>query len=220
MQEIRSGRLGSLRAVNAVQFGNPKRRLPKWYEQLPLGLFYDESPHLLYLLRLVAGPVTVARSIVFPSSTGLRTPARIDAFFESDAISGPVTLHCNFESAVSEWYLMVFGEHRLGIVDVFRDIYLSIPNDGQHTTKTVLRTTLSTFGQHFWQHLVSGLPHLTGHLRYGNTELFQRFAYAIAGADDALLPINGESALSVLRLQHAIIENQEIASRRLTEVLQ
>ena len=52
---IRQGRLGRMRAIWAVQLSNPRRRLPTWYDELPLGLFFDESPHLLYLVRHFGG---------------------------------------------------------------------------------------------------------------------------------------------------------------------
>lgn len=207
--EISGGRLGAVRSINAVQVGNPRRRLPEWYDQLPLGLMYDESPHLLYLLRAFAGNIRLTRSLTHASSTGLNTPARIDAFFESHTFPGPITMTCNFESAVSEWYLMVFGEDRLGIVDVFRDIYVSLPNDGTHQTANVFRTSLFAIGQHLWQHLVSGIPHLRGRLYYGNEEVFSRFADGVRGSEESLAPIGPESALAVLRLQHAIISRQE-----------
>jgi scyllo-inositol 2-dehydrogenase (NADP+) len=208
-RDIQRGMLGPLRAINAVQFGNPGRRLPLWYDQLPLGLMYDESPHLLYLIRAVAGEIQLSRSLTHPSSAGLNTPARIDAFFESPTFHGPITLSCNFESPVSEWYLMVFGENRLGIVDVFRDIYISLPNDGPHKTANVFRTSLYATGQHLWQHLASGIPHLRGSLFYGNDEVFGRFARAVRGSVEELAPIGPQSALAVLRLQHAIIDRQE-----------
>lgn len=210
--EMRSRKLGRIRAVNAVQLGNPRRRLPSWYEQLPLGLFYDESPHLLYLLRAVAGDVQLIRCITHASTAGLSTPARIDAFFESPEIRGPINLTCNFESPVSEWYLMVFGEDRLGMVDVFRDIYISLPNDGEHRAATVFRTSLVAVWQHMSQHLSRGIPHLTGRLFYGNEEVFSRFADAVNGSPERLAPISAQSALAVLRLQHAIVENQEWVS--------
>jgi predicted dehydrogenase len=204
--EIGSGALGEVRGIDAVQFGNPRRRLPEWYEELPLGLFYDESPHLLYLMRAVAGPLRLSRAVRIKSRTGLQTPARIDAWF--DAAAGyPIRLGCNFESPVSEWYLMVFGEKRLGIVDVFRDIYLSLPNDGGHDTRRVITTSLVATYQHWLQHVTSGLPHLTGKLFYGNDEVLARFAAAIDGDPMALEPINQASALDGLKLQHAIIES-------------
>jgi scyllo-inositol 2-dehydrogenase (NADP+) len=209
LRERARGGFGTVRAINAVQFSNPRRRLPVWHDQLPLGLMYDESPHLLYLLRAVAGDIRLIRSLTHPSSAGLNTPARIDAFFDSPTFRGPITLNCNFESPLSEWYLMVLGDYRLGIVDVFRDIYISLPNDGPHETAKVFRTSLYAVGQHLWQHIVSGVPHLRGRLFYGNEEVFSRFAGAIRGSLEALAPIGPESALAVLRLQHAIVDRQE-----------
>jgi scyllo-inositol 2-dehydrogenase (NADP+) len=209
LAEISSGRLGAIRGINAVQLGNPRRRLPQWFERLPLGLFYDESPHLLYLIRRVAGDLRLGDCLVHRSTTGLNTPAHIDAYFESSTVPGPVTLSCNFESPVSEWYLMVFGHDRLGIVDVFRDIYLSLPNDGAHDTARVFRTSLYATGQHLWQHITSGIPHLTGKLLYGNDEVFARFARAIRNPSEELHFIGAEDALAVLKLQHEIINKHQ-----------
>lgn len=208
-RDIRKGLLGTLRSVKAVQFGNPRRRLPSWYEQLPLGLMYDESPHLLYLLRAVVGNMELVRSLTCPSTTGLNTPARLDAYFRAPGFRGPITMSCNFESSVSEWYLIVIGDERLGIIDVFRDIYICLPNDGRHRTATVFRTSISAIGQHLIQNFTSGIPHLAGKLFYGNEEVFHRFAQAIRGATEGLAPIGPESALAVLRLQHAIVDRQE-----------
>jgi hypothetical protein len=104
---------------------------------------------------------------------------------------------------------MAFGEKGLGIVDVFRDIYIALPNDGGHDTTNVLRTSLVATGQHWLQHVTSGIPHLTGRLSYGNDEVFDRLARGIKGDLEALAPIGGQSALDVLKLQHAIIDNQE-----------
>ena len=210
LADIDRGVLGAVRAVNGIQLGNPMRRLPKWYEELPLGLFYDESPHLLYLTRRVAGNIELTRCLTFPSNTGLNTPARMEVFFSSPLLDCPVSLHLNFESPLSEWHFCVFGEKRLGIVDVFRDIYISLPNDGRHESYTVLRTSLLATGQHLWQTATRGVWHLTGRLAYGNDEVFARFLRSIGEPADSEDPIGPESALAVLRLQHQILECQEL----------
>jgi scyllo-inositol 2-dehydrogenase (NADP+) len=204
MRDIASGALGTIRGIDAVQFGNPRRRLPEWYEQLPLGLFYDESPHLLYLMRAVAGPLRLSRAMQVKNLAGQNTPARVEAWFEASG-GYPIRLGCNFESPVSEWYLMVFGENRLGIVDVFRDIYISLPNDGTHDTRRVFTTSLVATFQHWIQHITSGIPHLMGRHFYGNEEVFARFGRAVIGNADALGPIDSAVALEVLQLQHLII---------------
>ena len=125
--DIPAGVLGTITGIDAAQFGNPGRRLPDWYEGLPLGLFYDESPHLLYLMQSIAGPLRLSNSVIIPSRRGLATPARITAWFTAETSDYPIQLSCNFESPVSEWYLMVFGEKPLGIIDVFRDITSAYP---------------------------------------------------------------------------------------------
>lgn len=206
--DVDSGRLGRIRSLVARQFGNPRRRLPTWYETLPLGLFYDESPHLLYLLRRFApGPLHLVDVRSMASTTGLNTPALLDAHFVAEAPGGPVpaSLYLNFESPVSEWYLAVLGDEGAGIVDVFRDIYIRLPNDGAHTTATVLRTSLAATRQHWAQHLTSGALHLTGRLSYGNDEVFRRFVDAVRSGRNPEL-IGPGDALAVLQAQHQIVD--------------
>ncbi|MCM2322807.1 MAG: Gfo/Idh/MocA family oxidoreductase [Oligoflexia bacterium] len=205
------GALGQIQSILAVQLGNPSRRLPTWYEELPLGLFYDESPHFFYLLECLSpGPLRFARSDVFPSTKGLVTPASITTHYVCEVPDGrriPVTMIMNFESTLSEWHLCVQGERAMADLDIFRDIYMRLPNDGLHTTGTVFRTSVATTLQHWGQHFTSGVRHLAGTLRYGNQEVFERFANAVlTGAEPE--GIAAENALAVLKRQHEVISNQ------------
>jgi len=204
--DLAAGRYGTLRFLHARQLGNPLRRLPAWYDELPLGLFYDESPHMFYLLRALApAPLRLLGADVHPSTCGKRTPAWISARYAAGPQGIPVKLDMAFEAPLSEWHVSVGGERRLGDIDVFRDIYLALPNDGAHTTWPVLRTSLVATWSHWAQHLLSGPGHLAGTLRYGNDEFFRRFA---AAARDGGEPegIGAGDALAVLRMQHEIIE--------------
>jgi scyllo-inositol 2-dehydrogenase (NADP+) len=206
LADLGAGRFGALRFVHARQLGNPLRRLPAWYDELPLGLFYDESPHMFYLLRALApAPLRLLRAEVHPSTCGKRTPAWISAHYAAGPEHIPVKLDMAFESPLSEWHVSAGGERQLGDLDVFRDIYLRLPNDGAHTAWPVLRTSLAATWSHWTQHLLSGPAHLAGRLVYGNDEVFRRFAAAaVAGAEPEA--IGAEDALAVLRMQHEIIE--------------
>lgn len=208
--DLGSGRYGALRFLHATQLGNPRRRLPAWYDELPLGLFYDESPHMLYLLRALApAPLVLLRAQVHPSRLGKRTPAWISAHYAAGPQRIPVKLDMSFEAPLSEWHIAAAGERCLGDIDVFRDIYLRLPNDGAHGTWPVLRTSLVATASHWVQHLVSGPRHLAGTLLYGNDEVFRRFA---AAARTSAEPegIGPEDALAVLRMQHDIVRQAEI----------
>jgi len=201
-----SGRIGRPRAVWAIQLSNPKRRLPTWFDELPLGLFYDEGPHLLYLSRALAGgavdPIAVTHH---PSTLGhANTPAQLDVQLRTPA-GVPVMLQMNFEAPLSEWHVAVLGDEGMGVVDVFRDIAVHVPNDRRHLALDVLRSSASSTLRHWGGYVRSGIGHLRGTLLYGNETVFERFRDA---ARTGARPegIDGEDALAVLRLQHWIVD--------------
>jgi predicted dehydrogenase len=208
-RDLKEGKLGELTSIVAIQYSNPRRRLPKWYQDLPLGLFYDESPHLLYLLRKYAPskPELVAVDVV-PSTNGNATPASVTARYRAvrkDGVEIPLIMLLMFETPVSEWHLTLHGEECLADLDIFRDIYIRLPNDGLHVTSTVLRTSWRASLQHWGQHFTSGIGHLLGTLRYGNNMVFEGFAQAIRQGKPAP-GISGQDALAVLKMQHEIVD--------------
>jgi scyllo-inositol 2-dehydrogenase (NADP+) len=98
----------------------------------------------------------------------------------------------------------VLGDRALGDVDVFRDIYVRLPNDGEHGTLAVLRTSMAATWALWSQHATRGPLHLAGRLLYGNDEVFARFHAAVTRGGP-LERITGEDALAVLRMQHQIV---------------
>ena len=201
---IAGGRVGTPRAIWAVQLSNPARRLPAWLDELPLGLFYDESPHALYLVRsLVDAPLEPQVATTTPGTLGSGpTPAQIAV--QMLAGEAPVTLQMNFEAPVSEWHVMVLGEAGMGIVDVFRDIAVHVPNDSRHGPVDILRTSLAATLGHWAGYPRAGGRHLRRTLRYGNDEVFRRFRQAVATGRQPE-GISVDDALDVLRLQHWIV---------------
>ena len=199
--DLAQNRLGTIRRIAAVQFGNPNRRLPQWYEQLPLGLFYDESPHFFYLLRgLAGGALNLQQAYGAAPREGSNTPALISLLYRN-AQNVPVTINCQFDSAVSEWYVMVTGDRAVGILDIFRDIYIRLPDDGKHAWPQILRTSACAIFQHIMQHIPNGIAYLRGRLDYGNDEIFDRFIRAVQSGTPPT-GISMDDALAVLKLQH------------------
>ena len=141
---------------------------------------------------------------ITPSTIGhANTPAQIAVQATAGAL--PVTVQMNFESPVSEWQVMVVGDEGMGVVDVFRDIAVHVPNDRDHKTLRVLRTSLAGTLGHWAGYPRSGAGHLRGTLRYGNDEVFRRFrASAVGGAPPEGIDV--DDALAVLRLQHWIVD--------------
>lgn len=201
---LAAGRLGHLRGIWAVQLSNPRRRLPKWYESLPLGLFYDESPHFMYLLRaLLPAEPELRSACVVASKEGRVTPARVTALFEAGGV--PAQVDMAFEAPVSEWHLAVLGSERLAVVDIFRDILVVVRDDRGHGAGDILATSFDGVRGHLWGTLTSGLRLAAGRLAYGNDEVVRRFAAAcLEGTAPA--GITAEDGRRVVAMQHAILD--------------
>ncbi len=200
---IASGRLGAVRGVIGFQTSNHKRRLPRWYKQLPLGLFTDESPHLIYmLLNALPGAEQKTIHVAPPMAVDDNTPQLVSTqFLSADGISGSLTMA--FFGAISEWYLAIFCERGTAVIDFFRDILTVYPDDGRHETFEVMRTSASAVAGHVVGVAASGALRLRDQLDYGNNEVLRRFVNAVRH-DQPLTDISGEHGRAVVAVQAAI----------------
>ena len=192
---IERGRLGKTRAVWAIQLSNPRRRLPEWYHDLPLGLFYDESPNLILLARTFApAALEPLSATVVPGATDSgNTPAHVSAQLQAGGVP------------VSEWHVLVLGERGFASIDLFRDIAVIGRSDGRHDAPQVARTSLAATLSHWRGYLRSGPGHLRGRLRYGADEVYRRFHDAVHGR-----PAEGIAAadgLAIARLQDWVVDS-------------
>lgn len=201
-QKIASGEWGRVTGLAAMQMSNPGRRLPVWYDDLPGGLFFDESPHLLYLLRAFGGDLTLDSARLAPSSTG-NTPSIVTAELHAGDIPATLTMH--FEAPISEWQIVVMTEAGAAAIDVFRDILVFVPNDGRHEPRDVVRSSFAMLAGHTAGFIRSGVRMVTRRLDYGNIEVCRRFLDSIETGTPPH-DINADTALDILRMQHEILD--------------
>jgi scyllo-inositol 2-dehydrogenase (NADP+) len=200
---IADGRMGAITGILCFQTSTTERRLPSWHEDLPLGLFYDEAPHLLYLLKAFGGAALHIDSVaVSPSARGRRTPGVITAHIRAGSV--PAVLYNNFEAPVSEWQFIVYGEKALASIDVFRDVLVVLPNDGQHLPGDIMRTTQRLVSTHLTGVFTSGVALLRKRLLFGNEEIVRRFLDAIETGEPPR-DMSGADGLAIVRLQHELI---------------
>ncbi|HUI06889.1 MAG TPA: Gfo/Idh/MocA family oxidoreductase [Verrucomicrobiae bacterium] len=204
-QLIATGELGMVKSFYCVQFSNDTRRLPVWGDDLPLGLFYDESPHVFYLLRRFGGgDVTVKDVTVVGSTTGKNTPQVLNVAVEVNGLPG--TVYCNFESPICEWLFIVFGTRRCGVVDMFRDILTVLPNDGRHLMKEVFTSSFLATAQHWRGFIANGFRYVRHRLHYGTDVTHANFHQAITTGDQRVLwNMTGQDGLKVNATQHAVV---------------
>ena len=201
---LREKKLGDIQSIEAVQLSNPHRRLPVWYEQLPFGLFYDESPHMFYLLEALCG-----HEIQYISSTVIRrenqnTPLSVTGYYAAGHI--PIRLSMNFQAALSEWHVVILGTKLVCITDVFRDILVILPNDGPHRAREILTSSGAFLGTHLWGFLKSGLLLARGKLFYGTDVVWDKFVEEVTAQRPAP-EISGARGARVVHLQHEIMSN-------------
>lgn len=213
LARYRAGRLGELRALVGFQSSNHRRRLPSWYRELPLGLFTDESPHLLYLmLAFLTDAQPRCIDVGPPLAPSDNTPTHVSAQFESKQ-GIPAVLNMFFTGAISEWHVAILGSERTAVVDLFRDLLIEIPNDRGHESLDVLRTSVRALGGHALGFATSGARHVTGRMDYGNAEVFRRFT-AAAMAGGGMPGIEAEAGQAVVRMMERINEAARGRHRR------
>lgn len=198
-----SGRLGEVRSVVGFQTSSSRRHLPSWYPRLPGGLFFDESPHLLYLMRHFLGDLAV------DSASAARAPPDRDqplatvtaGLRTSDDRVGSLTML--FDAPLSEWHVAIVGSDRLLVADVFRDVLIELDAEEAHGATDVLGVSLSAMAQETTGIVASGVRRLRGSLLYGTGELVARY---LDGLDDGSgPPVAGADALPVVRTIEEIL---------------
>lgn len=204
-EDFANGRIGKIQAIYGVQLCNHARHIPAWCDELPLGLFFDEAPHFYYLFRwLAGGDIELLNASIWKSTGKKNTPRMVTGEYQS-ASDFPLYLHINFASSLTEWHVTVVGDKGVADIDVWRDIYVYLPNDGSHSAKDILRTSLYSTSQHLWGVWTGGLRYVTGRHLYGNLEVQDRFYRAIRG-EDSLKGMNAEEGIRVVEMMHELIQ--------------
>lgn len=189
---IASGKYGDIENITEVQFTNHDRRLPEWYNDLPMGLFYDEAAHFVYLLERHGGELTIENSYAFyDDDPNAQTPKTLTVSAKAGNV--PVNMMLNFHSPVCEWHYIVSFKKQIFIYDFFKDILISLPTDNEHRAKDILLNSIRHTWQYWTQFIGNGFKMVTGNLLYGHDVVLQRFIDTIGGSapDPHLTAENG-----------------------------
>jgi predicted dehydrogenase len=194
------GEIGDVQYLKGFQVSSPSRGLPSWYTDLPYDLFFDESPHLLYLMEHFIGQ---------PEPTHVQPEFRDDQLRSLTAtLEGEegrlsqLTMH--FNAPLSEWYLIIIGDRKLLVVDIFRDILFRFDRETSHSAIEVLQVSLSAVRQILGGVVKSGVRLLRDDLYFGFNELLDRYVHALQYGTDP--PVSAEDGYRVFNSTYDIIE--------------
>ncbi|RAP44621.1 MAG: hypothetical protein BZ135_07870 [Methanosphaera sp. rholeuAM6] len=195
---------GDIVSITEIQYTNRNRRLPTWYNELPLGLFYDEAAHFIYLLKRHGGEIKIEDSHAIYNEDEADSTPRI---LSVDALAGEVPVHMflNFNSPVCEWNYIICFENRIIDYDLFKDIVVDIPTDKEHYAKEVLKNDVSQTCQYWGQFIKNGFKMFTGNLLYGHEDILEKFITAVRTRESDEY-MTGEYGKSTIVTMNEIVE--------------
>ncbi len=169
---------GEIVSIFETQFSNKNRRLPSWYNDLPLGLFYDEAAHFIYLLYRHGGNLKIDDAYA-QYSKNKKESTPISLSVNATAGKVPVSMYLNFNSPVCEWLYIINFEKRIVVYDLFKDIVISLPTDGEHYAMDVLKNDLRRSRQYWGGFIKNGFKRCFGGLLYGHETILKNFIDAV-----------------------------------------
>lgn len=202
--EEENEKYGKIVSITEVQYTNRDRRLPTWYNELPLGLFYDEAAHFIYLLKRHGGDIKIENShAIYNNDKKDSTPRMLSV----DAMAGEVPVHMflNFNSPICEWNYIICFEKRIINYDLFRDIVVDIPTDNEHYAKDILKNDVSKTFQYWGKFIKNGFKMTTGNLLYGHEDILEKFINAVITRESDEY-MSGEFGKSTVKTMNEIVD--------------
>ncbi|MBI4219366.1 MAG: Gfo/Idh/MocA family oxidoreductase [Chloroflexi bacterium] len=198
------GELGEVAYLVGLQTSSWRRRLPLWFGDLRGGLFFDEAPHLIYLMRHFLGELEATNSWV--------ADTRVEARLSSNRGDAYLTMSTGAPS--SEWWLLVLGSKMTVMLDLFRDIMVALPPERGHGPADVAgiaaRATAS-----FWSGLsATGWRYLLRRQWFGHDVLVREFLDAIEGAPPPTTATDGWKVVGLI--EDILCKAQSVGNPRVT----
>jgi scyllo-inositol 2-dehydrogenase (NADP+) len=198
-----SNELGQITGAIAFQMSNLKRRLPTWFPSLPGGLFFDESPHMLYSILEFLNDVSVVWANTEKFEGNRQPLSRVEAVMKSKTNDASAYLRFTFNAPRDEWVMIIMGTKRVVLVDFFRDVIIELTEGNGHTPSEVLADSLSFLWQTTKENAKTGFRLLSKRLYFGHDELIRRFIDAIEKNTEP--PVPPEQGKKVIELIEQII---------------
>jgi predicted dehydrogenase len=138
-----SGKLGEILGTGGIQWSSWRRTLPKWFKELPGGLFFDESPHLIYLTKYFIGELHIEKVWKKSSAINEEPLERFEIVLRGEKAEG--TLSMWFGAPISEWVFYIHGREGTIIIDIFRDIIYFLPKEVKRPPIYLVKTIIKGF---------------------------------------------------------------------------
>ena len=169
---LRSGQLGELSRTFSIQLkktGREDRHGHEWFEELPGGLFWDESPHMIYLTNDFIGDMELTSAETTPRDGEKQPHKTVRAKFENPAKGIDGNLLMLFDSPITEWWFVIMGSEGIVFIDIFRDTVVQFGKEDEHSPYHVLGVLLSGVGQMLYGGFTTGVSYFRDRVQSGYT---------------------------------------------------
>jgi len=200
----RRGKLGSIRSVWVLRTSNMKRAMPGWILTLPGGVFFDELPHMLYLLRHLLPDLEVRNVVASSDRVSRQKPGRIGVSLEGGEARSAL-IAADYGCSRDEWLMYVIAEKATAKVDLFKDTVVLSGGTSGHHPFDVLKASVNEVVQEIGQLFSAGLRYSFGRQYYGHDKLIRLFVSSVANGADS--PVAVEEGLAVVQLQESIVKS-------------
>jgi len=198
---IASGKAGRVRWATGIQLSSWRRRLPSWFDDLPGGLFFDEAPHFLYLMKYFLGELNVDQAWFHSGMIDSRPDERLEARLTGSRGNGQLTMWTG--SPFSEWQFILFCSKAVLVLDLFRDILILLPPEKAHNAKDVLKLSANGTLQ-LWKEIgITGLRLFKKRLFFGHDHLVNMFLEAIIRGEES--PVATDDGYEIVALFEKIL---------------
>jgi predicted dehydrogenase len=195
------GELGEVQWALGFQTSSWRRRLPTWFHDLPGGLFFDEAPHLLYLMGHFLGELQVESSWRDATGSQNAPSERVEARLQGEKAGGHLSIW--FGAPTSEWLLVVFCTDGTLVLDLFRDLLVHLPPEKGHGPRDVVGSVLRGSLQAWGGIASSGARYLRGRQFYGHDLLVRRFIDALVEGSEP--PVTAREGWGVVGIMEEIL---------------
>lgn len=211
-QLLQNGKIGQITSVMGMQWSSWKRKLPAWYPELPGGLFFDEAPHLFYLVdHFLEKAHIVDAWRTTKKLSGSPSFERYEIRLEGKMGQG--TISAWFGAPMSEWFVVVSGTNGSMILDIFRDQCIYFKKEETRTPKYLIDVVLHAEKQ-FWSGIIRWFweRYTIGSHLFGIDEVISKFISSYLNKTP--LPVEPENGYRVINMIEQTLEKTKYEDRK------
>lgn len=211
---VESGDLGTVTRTYMIKPESEQKRAKQYLDRGEgieeawklFRLFWDEAAHLMYLTEAFTGELSLRRAEV--SSSVATKYGTIKAQFEGTS-GAEGNLSMLLDAPISEWWFVIVGTDGIVLIDIYRDLTITLDREPDHSATRVLAVLLSSIFQAGFGAFTSGFSLLKDRFREGNRIPDAGFSRQLEELLDAIEtgsepPVTGEQSARTIHAMETV----------------